>query len=182
MSYYSKKHRIASMEREQLISSVGETAKLLHESEQKNSDLEQSLEIVQGQYIAVYKKQFSKISSIIANYYTSSGTKNGRDIVYKQVMDIAGTIGSDQTRMSVLERDVNSALDDAMKWYRVEFPGKSKSHYNMVCLFMAGFTTPMMEILTSTPRNTLYSKKSRLLDEIRDSSVEHKDLFLMVIR
>ena len=182
MLYYSRKHRIESMEREQLISSVGETVKLLHESEQKNSDLVQSLETVQGRYIAAYKKQFSKISSIIASYYTSSGMKNSRDIVYKQVMDIAGTIGRDQTRMSVLERDVNSALDNAMKWYRVEFPGKNNSHYNMVCLFMAGFTTPMMEILTSTPRNTLYSKKSRLLDEIRDSSVEHKDLFLMVIR
>lgn len=180
--YYSRKHRIASMEREQLISSVGETVKLLHESEQKNSDLEQSLEIVQGRYIAAYKKQFSKISSIIANYYTSSGMKNGRDIVYKQVMDIAGTIGRDQTRMSVLERDVNGALDNAMKWYRIEFPDKSVNHYNMVCLFMAGFTTPMMEILTSTPRNTLYSKKSRLLDEIRDSTVEHKNLFLMVIK
>lgn len=180
--YYSRKHRIAALEREQLIGSIGETARLLQESEQKNSELKQNLQAVQKRYVAAYKKQFSKISAIMENYYTTSGMRNGRDIVYKQVMDIASTIGSDQTRMSALERDVNAALDNAMKWYREEFPNKSVNYYNMVCLFMAGFSTPMIELLTSTPRNTLYSKKSRLLEEIRNSKVAHRDLFLMVIK
>lgn len=180
--YYSRKHRITVLEREQLIGSIGEAARLLQESELKNSELEQNLQAVQKRYVAAYKKQFYKISSIIENYYTTSGMKNGRDIVYKQVMDIAGTIGSDQTRMSVLERDVNAALDHAMKWYREEFPEKGSGHYKMVCLFMAGFTTPMMEILTGIPKNTLYSKKSRLLEEIRRSDAGHKDLFLMAIK
>lgn len=180
--YYSKKQRVASLEREQLINSIGETARLLQESEHKYSDMELRLQEVQKRYVAAYKKQFSKISAIIENYYTTSGMKNGRDIVYKQVMDIAGTIGSDQTRMSVLERDVNSAMNNAMKWYREEFPGRSADHYKMVCLFMAGFTTPMIEILTGVSKNTLYSRKSRLLEDIRSRSVVHKDLFLMAIK
>ncbi len=180
--YYSQKRRIAAIEREQLIGSVGEAARLLQESEQKNSELEENLQAAQKRYVAAYKKQFSKISSIIENYYTTSGMKDGRDLVYKQVMNIAGTIGSDQTRMSALEREVNLALDNAMKWYREEFPDKGASHYHWVCLLMAGFTTPMLELLTKTPRNTLYSKKSRLLEEIRNSSAKHKDLFLMVIK
>ena len=180
--FYSRKRKIASLEREQLIGSVGEMAKLLQESEQANSDLKQDLEAVQKRYVAAYKKQFSKISSIIENYYTSSGMKNGRDIVYRQVMDIAGTIGQDQTRMSVLEKDVNAALDNAMKWYRLEFPEKGSDHYRMVCLFMAGFTVPMIEILTGVTKNTLYSRKSRLLEQIRSSDAEHKDLFLMAIQ
>ncbi len=176
------KYRQTVAEREQLISSVGETAKLLQEAEQKNVDMEQSLEEAQKRYVAAYKKKFSKISSLIERYYTTSGQKNSRDIVYKEVMDIAATIGTDQTRMSALERDVNAALNNAMRWYREEFPGKGADHYRMVCLFMAGFTTPMIEILTGIPKNTLYSKKSRLLDEIRSSSAGHKDLFLMAIK
>jgi hypothetical protein len=52
----------------------------------------------------------------------------------------------------------------------------------MVCLFMAGFTVPMIEILTSVTKNTLYSRKSRLLEQIRNSDAEHKDLFLMAIQ
>ena len=142
----------------------------------------QSLREVQRRYVSAYKKQFSKISSIIENYYTSSGKNNSRDIVYKQVMDIAATIGSDQTRMSIVEKDVNLTLTNAMELYREEFPGKSADHYKMVCLFMAGFTISMMEILTGTLKNTLYSRKSRILEEIRNSDVEHKELFLMVIK
>ena len=180
--YYSRKQRIAAFERELLISHVGETSRLLRESEQKNLNMAQSLREVQRRYVSAYKKQFSKISSIIENYYTSSGKNNSRDIVYKQVMDIAATIGSDQTRMSILEKDVNLALTNAMELYREEFPGKSADHYKMVCLFMAGFTISMMEILTGTLKNTLYSRKSRILEEIRNSDVEHKELFLMVIK
>ena len=98
------------------------------------------------------------------------------------MMDIAATFGNDQTRLSTLERDVNKALDNAMKWYRIEFPNRTRAHYAMVCYFMAGFTAPMIELLTSIPKNTLYSKKSRLLDEIRESSALHKDLFLLAIK
>ncbi len=180
--YFARKRREAAEEKEELINSLGETIILLQETEKINSELEEDLQKAQKRYIAAYKKQFSKISSIIANYYSSSGEKNGRDIVYKQVMEIAATIGNDQTRMSVLEREVNAALDNAMKWYREEFPGKNPTHYNMVCLFMAGFTTPMLEIMTGVPKNTLYSKKSRILEEIRNSDVEHKDSLLMAVK
>lgn len=180
--YYSRKQRVVAFEREQLLSNIRETARLLRESEQKNLDMAQNLREAQKRYVSAYKKQFSKISSIIENYYTSSGKNNGRDIVYKQVMDIAGTIGSDQTRMSILEKDVNLALDNAMKLYREEFPGKSVDHYKMVCLFMAGVTIPVMEMLTGSLKNTLYSRKSRILEEIRNSNAEHKDLFLTVIK
>lgn len=181
-AFYSRKHRIASLEREELIGRMGEATRLLQESEQKNMDMAQTLQEAQLRYVSAYKKQFSRISSIIENYYSSSGKNNSRDIVYKQVMDIAGKIGGDQTRMSMLERDVNKALDNAMKWFREEFPNKSTDYYKMVCLFMAGFTIPLMEVLIGSPKNTIYSRKSRILEEIKNSDVEHKDLFLMVIK
>jgi len=165
-----------------MIGNLRSMATLLQESERKNSDLEENLLAVQMRYIAAYKKQFSKISSIIENYYTSSGMKNGRDMVYKQVMDIAATIGSDNARMKSLERDLDSIHGHAMELYRSEFPDKEEDHYRWVCLFMAGFTTPMLELLTKAPRNTIYSKKKRLLEEIKRSSALHKELFQMVIK
>lgn len=181
--FYGKyRHRNVSLEHERLIGSMGESARLLRESEIENAGLKENLQAIRMRYLAAYKKQFSRITTIIEKYYASSGMKKARDIVYKEVMDIAGTIGSDSTRMGVLERDVNAALDNAMKWFREEFPDKSPAYYNMVCLFMAGFTTPMIEIMTGVPRNTLYSKKRRLLEEIRGSDAVHKDLLMMMIK
>ena len=182
VTHYTRKHKKDIEEKEQLINNVGETARRLQEAEHKNLDMSDALVEAQQLYVSAYKKQFSKISSIIASYYNSSDKINGRDVVYKQVMDIAGTIGKDQTRMSKLEKDVNLALDNAMKKYREEFPKKNTEHYKMVCLFMAGFTIPLIELLTGCPKNTLYSRKSRLLEEIKKSDVVHKDLFVMAIR
>ena len=179
---FEKKRKVAAVEHEQMIYSMGEAAAALQEIEQRNLDLEHNLQIAQEKYVSAYKKQFSKISAIVADYYASSGDLNGRDRVYRKVMNVAATIGFDQTRMSVLERDINAALDNAMKWYREEYPGMDRNHYNTVCLFMAGFTMPMVEMMTHIPKNTLYSKKSRLLDEIRAGNAPHKDLFLLAIK
>lgn len=180
--YYAKKHRIATEEHAQLVRSAEDVVRLLQESEQKNLELVQTLQGVQLRYVSAYKQQFSQLSNVISTYYASSNQKNARDTVYRQVMEIAANIGGDQTRMGALERDVNNALDNAMKWYRAEYPGNTPEHYNMVCLFMAGFSTPMIELLTRIPKNTLYSKKSRLLEEIRNGSALHKELFLLTIK
>lgn len=179
---FEKKRKVAAVEHEQMINSMGEAVAALQEIEQRNLDLEHNLQIAQEKYVSAYKKQFSKISAIVADYYASSGDINGRDHVYRKVMDVAATIGFDQTRMSALERDINAALGNAMKWYREEYPGMDRNHYNTVCLFMAGFTMPMVEMMTHIPKNTLYSKKSRLLDEIRSGNAPHKDLFLLAIK
>ena len=180
--YYSRRRKIILLEREQMIGNLSTAAMLLQESERKNSALEGDLLAVQMRYIAAYKKQFSKISSLLENYYISSDKKNGRDIVYGQVMEIAATIGSGKAQMNALEKEINAVHGNAMKYYREEFPDKEADHYNLVCLFMAGFTTPMLELLTKTKRNTIYSRKKRLLEEIKDSSAAHKDLYLMVIK
>ena len=180
--YYSRRRKIILLEREQMIDNLSTAAMLLQESERKNSALEGDLLAVQMRYIAAYKKQFSKISSLLENYYISSDKKNGRDIVYGQVMEIAATIGSRKAQMNALEKEINAVHGNAMKYYREEFSGKEADHYNLVCLFMAGFTTPMLELLTKTKRNTIYSRKKRLLEEIKDSSATHKDLYLMVIK
>lgn len=177
-----KKRKVAALEHELMIGRMGEAVAALHDIEQRNLDLENNLQIAQEKYVSAYKKQFFKISAIIADYYASSGDINGRDFVYRKVMDIAATIGFDQTRMSALERDINAALDNAMKWYREEYPKKEPGHYNMVCLFMAGFTMPLVEVMTHIPKNTLYSKKSRLLGEIREGNAPHKELFLLAIK
>lgn len=177
-----KKRKVAALEHELMIGRMGEAVAALHDIEQRNLDLENNLQIAQEKYVSAYKKQFFKISAIIADYYASSGDINGRDFVYRKVMDIAATIGFDQTRMSALERDINAALGNAMKWYREEYPNKEPGHYNMVCLFMAGFTMPLVEMMTHIPKNTLYSKKSRLLDEIRGGNAPHKELFLLAIK
>lgn len=169
-------------EKEQLVSSVEEATESVSQLQLQNSALSKELEGVRQKYVAAYKKQFQKIASLVEYYRTTSGKMDGRDLVYKQVMELSSTVGKDRMSMRALERNVNTALDNAMSRYRETFPGKSQEHYDLVCYFMAGFPASLIELLTGIPKNTLYSKKSRLLDELADSHSPHKDLLYRSIK
>ncbi len=169
-------------EKEQLVSSIEAAAESVSQLQLLNNDLLKELDVARKKYVSAYKKQFQKIASLVENYRTTSGRRDGRDLVYKQVMELSSTVGKDRYSMRALERNVNIALDNAMSLYREDFPGKSQEHYDLVCYFMAGFPASLIELLTGIPQSTLYSKKSRLLDELAASHSPYKDLLYRSIK
>ncbi len=169
-------------EKEQLISSIEDMTYTLAQVQKHNTNLEDELDVVRQKYVAAYKKQFQKVASLVEYYRTTSGRSDGRDLVYKQVMELSSTVGKDRESMRALERNVNAALDNAMSKYREAFSGKSREHYDLVCYFMAGFPASLIELLTGIPKSTLYSKKSRLLDELAASHSPYKDLLYRSIK
>ena len=154
----------------------------LAQVQKHNTNLEDELDVVRQKYVAAYKKQFQKVASLVEYYRTTSGRSDGRDLVYKQVMELSSTVGKDRESMRALERNVNAALDNAMNKYREAFSGKSREHYDLVCYFMAGFPASLIELLTGIPKSTLYSKKSRLLDELAASHSPYKDLLYRSVK
>ena len=169
-------------EKEQLVSSIEDMTYTLAQVQKHNTNLEDELDVVRQKYVAAYKKKFQKVASLVEYYRTTSGRSDGRDLVYKQVMELSSTVGKDRESMRALERNVNAALDNAMSKYREAFSGKSREHYDLVCYFMAGFPASLIELLTGIPKSTLYSKKSRLLDELAASHSPYKDLLYRSIK
>lgn len=177
-----KKRKETDLQQEQLLYETRELERQLFYSETSNKTIQAELEETKQKYVSSFKKQFHKVSSLIEDYYLTSGSKNGRDYVYRQVMDLACSIGNDYESMRTLERNINNALDNAMSLFRDEFPGRDASFYHLVCYFMAGFPATTINILTGMNKNTIYTKKKRLLEEITDSNVIHKELFLLAIK
>lgn len=161
---------------------INDTQRLLNYTQNRNSVLEEELDTARRRYVTAYKKQFQKISSLLEYYYETSDKKDGRDMVYRQVMELSTMVGKDRQSMKSLERSVNNALDNAFRVYQQEYPGKSQEHYNLVCYFMAGFPASFIGMLTSMPRNTVYSKKQRLLELIKGSKSVNRDLLLRAIQ
>lgn len=181
-AYVGHKRKQHQADNERLLSVVEEAEQQLVFSEIKNKTLEKSLVEARQQYVAAYKKQFHKLSSLLEKYYSTSGNKNGRDEVYKFVMNLASTVGKDRESMRALEKSINANLEGAMQLYREEFPGRDQEHYNYICYLMAGFTASMVALLTGLSCDNVYTKKTRILKEIARSEVPHKDLFLLTIK
>lgn len=177
--FYFAKRKKAKLEREEL---MGRILEFEQQTTSVNESLEEELADIKRRYVATYKKQFRQVASLMEDYYLTSGKKEGRDYVYRQVMELTNTIGNDYEAMRALEKNVNKALDNAMSRYRKEFPDKERSHYQLVCYFMAGFPASTIELLMGIPQNTVYTKKKRLLDNLVKSDTEFKELFLLAIK
>ena len=178
---YLSKRRKAMMEREELMGRIIEFEQSLQQATSSRKNLEEELSDIKRKYVATYKKQFRQVASLVEDYYQTSGKKEGRDYIYRQVMELTNTIGNDYEAMRALEKSVNKALNNAMSSYKKVFPGKDKSHYQLVCYFMAGFPASTIELLMGIPQNTVYTKKKRLLEAISKHETEFKELFLTAI-
>ena len=164
-----------------LVSAEEEAKSLLKQINQQNEDLSDQLSQTRKKYIAAYKKRFSKIAHLSETYYTTSGMKDGRDIVYREVSELASFIAKDAHTFRQLERNINSNLSNAMALYREEFPGLEEKEYRFVGYLMAGFPASTIALLTGLSTSNVYVKKMRLLASISSSDVPDKQHFIMVL-
>lgn len=165
----------------QMLASQEEIRHLLIEADALNIQLNDELLAARKQYVSAYKKSFSKIASLSETYYRTSGSKDARELVYREVRDVASFISKDSRTFGQLEKNVNSGLSNAMELFRTEYPGKKEEEYRFVCYLMAGFPASTISLLTGLSSSNVYVKKKRLLEHLRKDSVEHRDLFLLVI-
>lgn len=164
-----------------MLASQEEIRHLLIEADTLNTQLNDELLAARKQYVSAYKKSFSKIASLSETYYRTSGSKNARELVYREVRDVASFISTDSRTYQQLEKNVNSGLSNAMELFRMEYPGKKEEEYRFVCYLMAGFPASTISLLTGLSSSNVYVKKNRLLERLRKDSVEHRDLFLLAI-
>lgn len=164
-----------------LVSAEEEAKSLLKQINQQNEDLSNQLSQTRKKYIAAYKKRFSKIAHLSETYYTTSGMKDGRDIVYREVSELASFIAKDAHTFRQLERNINSNLSNVMALYREEFPGLEEKEYRFVGYLMAGFPASTIALLTGLSTSNVYVKKMRLLAAISSSDVPDKQHFIMVL-
>ncbi len=168
-------------EKEELTNAINEARRLTQEADEKNSVLYSELHSARKQYVAAYKKRFAKIAHLSETYYRTSGFKDAREQVYREVRDLSSFITQDTRTFRQLEKSVNSGLSNAMKIYRLEYPGLEERDYRFVCYLMAGFPASTISLLTGLSSGNVYVRKNRLLDHIRNSGTEHKDLFILAI-
>lgn len=172
----SHRQRIANLE-----SSIEKAEELNRILDSNNESLNHELEDTRRQFISAYKKRFYKIAHLAETYYRTSGHKEGRDLVYTEVMDLASFIATDAHTFRQLERNVNANLSDAMSLYRLEIPAK-ESDYRFVCYLMAGFPASTISLILGESESAIYGRKHRLIGKIEKSSAAHKKLFVSVLK
>lgn len=164
-----------------LVAAAEEAKSLLNHINRQNEELSDELSQSRKQYITAYKKRFSKIAHLSETYYVTSGTKEGRDVVYREVSNLSSFISKDAHTFRQLERNINANLSNAMSLYREEFPGLQEKEYRFAAYLMAGFPATTIGLLAGLSPSNVYVKKLRLLKDIKSSTVPDKEHFVLVL-
>ncbi|MBR1705902.1 MAG: tetratricopeptide repeat protein [Bacteroidales bacterium] len=154
---------------------------LLRKHREEKEQMTSELEKARQKFISAYKKQFTRVARLAETYINTSGMSDGRDRVYREVMDLSLFISTDTRTYKKLEKKVNAEVSDVVFWYRKEYPGLDEMKYRFFCYQVAGFPASTIHLLTGISESNVYVKKTRLVETISECPTEHSSLFLLAL-
>lgn len=79
-----------------------------------------------------------------------------------------------------LEKLVNELYGDAMRHFRKEINLPSEEYYKLVCLLLAGLSINFIATLTGETTNTIYKRREKIRDIIKNTNNLNKSLHLFI--
>lgn len=87
-------------------------------------------------------------------------------------------LSSDPAAKKEMEEIVDTVNDNIIAKLRAQFPRFKVSDIDLLCYIYAGFSAPIISLLTGDSVANVYNRKSRLKSRIANSDTPDKDLFL----
>ena len=133
-------------------------------------------------YVEIYRTYLQQMGTI-RDMLRNSGTEEGTAQLVQRLRTMMHALRLDKIRQGEFEAMINREFDDVMVHYREEYPGAKEAEYLVVCYLFAGFDGSTICALTGLPsKQSVYSRKSRLVQKIRSGKAQHKEQFLRMLR
>ena len=134
-----------------------------------------------AQFVRQHFKDIGELMKTTANVNESNlGAKQA--ILYEKVAKAWRDVLSDKQGKAHFEQQLNESFNDVIAHLREDFPERDESFYHFAGYIFAGFDTDLLMILMDAPsRDSVYSRKKRLRQEIVRSEVPHKEQFLLLL-
>lgn len=152
----------------------------------KSADLRlKDLEILQSDYLKLYKGQCRWMSTFAEIIYDSSKNSNKqgllRSAVYDKIVALLGGINSDNLKGQIgFEAELNKAYDNVMKKFRTDFKDWNENDIRFFSCVVAQFDTVLvLKIFNLPSKDAVYMRRLRLKDKIRQSDSKDKNSYLI---
>ena len=160
---------------------------LIQRIRQKRKQVEVALsqiEEIQGKYERLsqdsFQKEIDTLSQLAVEYY-ESGDKRQRQVIIAHFNNKLEAFRDFNAELTFLEKDINIYRNQAMEYFREEFPGLSKHAYKMAIVFFAGFPNSLIGLLMNKTTPTVRTERSLLRKKIADSTAPHRDDYLKLL-
>ena len=147
-------------------------------------NLQQERATLQAHYAHLQQKHFRELGDL----FKATAGEDAHNLVakqatlYEKVKQVWKTVASDSEDNIRFEQQINERFDNVMEHLRKELPGHGPDYYRFASYVFAGFDKDLLMALTGTrSRDSVYSRKKRLRQDITASDAPHKEQFLQLL-
>lgn len=140
------------------------------------SDREMALRTLRQKYVLTFKRQYSQLNDLCAEYWEAEGSGRQKERIYAKVQKIVSVIdGCNQKR---LERMIDENLSGIMTKLRADLPEASENEYRFMALNILGFDAKTIARVMGYTVQSVYTKRVRLKAKIAAIASENRDFYL----
>lgn len=131
------------------------------------------------EYVLAYKRQYSQLNDLCAEYWKVSGGSRAKDRIYENVRRIVSVV--DAGNQKRLERMIDDSLDEMMKKLRRDLPEATDNEFRFMALNILGFDAKTIARIMNYTVQSVYTKRVRLRVRISELASEDREKYLEFI-
>lgn len=140
------------------------------------SDREMALSTLRRKYVLTYKRQYSQLNDLCAEYWEAEGSGRQKERIYAKVQKIVSVIdGCNQKR---LESMIDENLAGIMTKLRSDLPDATDNDFRFMALNILGFDAKTIARVMGYTVQSVYTKRVRLRTKIAAITSENRDFYL----
>ena len=121
------------------------------------------------------------MNRLAETYYAHFDSTKEQERIYRQVRRDLEQIGSRAYSREELEPLINRTMENFMVRLREQVPTLREEEYQLVTYLLLGFSYPSISIFVSRRVSTLYTRVSRLKEQIAVSEAPDREEFLRLL-
>ena len=110
-------------------------------------------------------------------YYEHNGSSKQQSAVFKEVKVRINDICNNDKHFETLSTSVNNYNDDILTKLKQDFPNLTSNEYKLACFMCVGFSTQALCLFFNCNEDSIYNRKARLREKIKNKESEHKQLY-----
>ena len=140
------------------------------------SDKELALRNLRRKYVSTYKRQYSQLNDLCAEYWETAGSGKEKERIYAKVKRLVSVI--DDCNQKKLERMIDENLDGIMGKLRADLPDATDNEFRFIALNILGFDAKTIARVMGYTVQSVYTKRVRIRAKISEIASVNKDFYL----
>lgn len=141
----------------------------------------ESTDSLKRKYIDLYKSKFEVLRFLSDQFLQTENRVDAEKKMYRKVISLVDEIRNDEKHRAKFEAMLDNDLDGIMSNFRKELPKLKEIDYAIFSYWIIGFDATTISRLLDTSLNIVYIRKTRIKQQIKEKSPEHKVQFLEMI-